>query len=373
MAEFRIPNSIFYGDGTAQHLCSIHGQRLLMVYDAPQIKEPVQKLLSATDIAVRTFYADPYCADIPQVKEGTKALMEFKPEWILAAGGHGAIDLAKLIRIFYQRPDLTIQDAIQGKAASIPLDKTKLIALPMYNTNGSEATCSAYLWDNYAIHQYEIRSIGLMPDITIIDPSLLFRSNGGQLAESVLSTFILAIEATTEAVLCGRFVRPLALEAISILSKTVLAHSSASADKATIMYAQCLSGIAFSNSSPGLGGILCRAAASFGTVSFGSLGAAILPAVIKLDKNPNKYTAAALAMGLDDAAALADAVTEYADLLGLPLTLNEMGINKNTFLKKLSKVSHSVLSLLPSDTTEEKETQKHIEQILRMAYSHKEI
>ena len=373
MAEFRIPNSILYGDDAAQQLCSIHGQRLLMVYDNPQIKEAVQNLLSATDIAIRMFYADPYCADIPQVKEGTKALMEFKPEWILAAGGHGAMDLAKLIRIFYQRPDISIQDAIQGKAANIPLDKTKLIALPLYNTNGGEATCSAYLWDASSMHQYEIRSIGLMPDITIIDPSLLFRSNGGQLAESVLSTFILAIEATTEAVLCGSFVRPLALEAISILSKTVLAHSSASADKATIMYAQCLSGIAFSNSSPGLGGILCRAAAYFGSASFGVLGAAILPAVIRLDKNPDKYIAAAHALGLTDATSLANAIIEYADLLGLPLTLSEMGINKNTFLKKLSKVSHSVMSLLPTDIAEDKDTQKHIEEILRMAYSHKEI
>ena len=372
MAEFRIPNSIFYGDGTAQHLCSIHGQRLLMVYDDPQIKEPVQKLLSATDIAVRTFYADPYCADIPQVKEGTKALMEFKPEWILAAGGHGAIDLAKLIRIFYQRPDITMQDAIQGKAVDIPLDKTKLIALPLHNTNGGEATCSAYVFDNSSMHQYEIRSIGLMPDITIIDTNMLSHPNGDQLAACVLSTFVLAIEASAD-MLSSSFVRPQALEAIRILSKSVLAHSSASADKAALLYAQCLSGIAHSNSSPGLASVLCRAAASFGSASFGVLGAAILPAVIRLDKNPNKYTAAALAMGLDDAAALADAVTEYADMLGLPLTLSELGINKNTFLKKLSKVSHSVLSLLPSDTTEEKETQKHIEEILRMAYSHKEI
>ena len=372
MAEFRIPNSILYGDGAAQQLCSIHGQRLLMVYDDPQIKEPVQKLLSATDIAVRTFYADPYCADIPQVKEGTKALMEFKPEWILAAGGHGAIDLAKLIRIFYQRPDLTIQDAIQGKAASIPLDKTKLIALPLYNTNGSEATCSAYLWDASSMHQYEIRSIGLMPDITIIDTNMLSHPNGDQLASCVLSTFILAIEASAD-MLSSSFVRPQALEAIRLLSKSVLAHSSASADKAALLYAQCLSGIAHSNSSLGLASVLCRAAAYFGSASFGVLGAAILPAVIRLDKNPDKYIAAAHALGLTDATSLANAIIEYADLLGLPLTLSEMGINKNTFLKKLSKVSHSVMSLLPTDIAEDKDTQKHIEEILRMAYSHKEI
>lgn len=372
MAEFRIPNSIIYGDGAAQQLSSIHGQRLLMVYDDPQIKEAVQSLLSAGDISVRTFYADPYCADIPQVKEGTKALMEFKPEWILAAGGHGAMDLAKLIRVFYQRPDITMQDAIQGKAADIPLDKTKLIALPLHNTNGGEATCSAYVFDNSSMHQYEIRNIGLMPDITIVDANMLPRPRGSQLAESVMSTFTLAIEASAD-LQAGSFVRPLALEAIRILSKSVLAHSSASADKATLLYAQCLSGMACSNSSPGLGSLLCRAATSFGPTSFGALGAAILPAVIKLDKTPHKYTAAANAMGLGDTASLADAVTEYADMLGLPMTLSEMGISKNTFLKKLSKVSHSIVSLLPAETTEEKGPQKHIEQILRMAYSHKEM
>ena len=372
MAEFRIPNSIIYGDGAARYLCSITGHRLLLVYDDPQIKNTVQKLLAPTGIAVRTFYADPYCADIPQTKEGTKALMEFKPEWILASGGHGAMDLAKLIRLFYQRPDISIQDAIQGKASDITLDKTKLIALPLYNTNGSEATCSAHVWDADAMQQSEIRNITFMPDITIIDPGVLFRPSGNQHAACVLSTFILAIEASADMQISS-FVRPQALEAISILSKSVLAHSSAIADKAALLYAQCLAGIAHSNSAPGLCSTLCRAAASFKFASFGALSAAIMPAVIRLDKNPNKYISAANAMGLSDAASLADAVTEYADMLGLPLTLSETGVSKNVFLKKLSKVSHSVLSLLPDDAAEEKEPQKHIEKILRMAYSNKEL
>ena len=371
MAEFRIPNRILYGNGTAQQLCSLSGHRLLMVYDDPQITQSVQKLLSSTGIAVRTLYADPYCADIPQVNEGTKALMEFKPEWILAAGGHGAIDLAKLIRVFYQRPDLTIQDAVEGKALDIPLDKTQLIALPLYNTNGGEATCSAYIWDAATMQQIKISNAWLMPDITILDPAMLFRPKGNEHASCVLSTFLLAIEASAD-LQSRSFVKPLALEAINILSKNVLAYSSASADKAPLLYAQCLAGIAYSNSTPGLGSILCRAAAFFGLVSFGILSAAILPAVIRLDKKPDKYTAAATALGLSDATALSDAVTEYADMLGLPLKLSEMGLNKNTFLKKLSKVSHGVLSLLPDNAIEEKEPQKHIEQILRMAYSHKE-
>ena len=372
MADFRIPNRIIYGKGAVNELCSISCHRMLIVYDDPQVNQTVQKLLCSSDITVRTFYADPYGADIPQVKEGTKALMEFKPDWILAAGGHGAMDLAKLIRIFYQRPDLAVHDEIQDKAAEISLDKTRFIALPLYNTNGHEATDSAYVWDFSAMRQKEIRNSELLPDITIIDPEMVSSPDSQQLAVSVLSTLVLAIEASAD-MQTGSFVRPMALEAISILSKSVPAHSSAFADNASPLYAQCLAGIAHSNSSPGLGSILCRAAASFKHTSLGILGAAIMPAVIKSDRNPRKYFAAACAMGLDDVSVLADTITEYADMFGLPLTLSEMGVSKNLFLKKLSRVAHGVLPLLPSDIAEQKEPQKHIEQILRMAYSHKEL
>ncbi|MBR5292852.1 MAG: iron-containing alcohol dehydrogenase [Clostridia bacterium] len=372
MADFRIPNRIIYGKGAVNELCSISCHRMLIVYDDPQVNQAVQKLLCSSDITVRTFYADPYGADIPQVKEGTKALMEFKPDWILAAGGYGAIDLAKLIRIFYQRPDLTVQDAIQDKATDIPLDKSKLIILPLFNTNGREATCSACVWDVVSMHQHEIRNINLMPDITIIDPEVLSLPKGERLAAGVLSTLVLSIDAASD-LSANSFVRPQALEAISLLSQSIPSHTSAYTDKASLLYAQCLAGIAHSNSIPGLSSILCSALASLKPASFGIWGAAILPAVIRLDKNPGKYLAAAKAMELKDSASLADAVTEYADMLGLPLTLSEMGVNKNTFLKKLSKLSYSVLPLLPADIAEQKEPQKHIEQILRMAYSHKEL
>lgn len=372
MAEFRTPGRILYGEGAAEQLGRIRGQRLLLVYDNGGAAELAQKFLSPSGIAVRYFEADPDCADMSGVLDGTKALMEFKPDWVLAAGGHGAMDLAKLIRIFYQQPDLSFEDATNGKAADIPLSKTRLIALPSYNTNGSEVSCTAYLADRASCMQAEISCSASMPDIAVIDPVMPSCSNDRQEALCVISAFTLAIEASAHESR-GSFTRPLALEAIRTIAGSVPAHSSVPAKPAPLLYSQCLAGIAYANSSHGLCSSLYRAAAlHFGIRSLGAMSAACLPWIIRQDRRQKRYLSAAEAMGLKDAAALADAVEEYADMLGLPLTLREMGVNKNAFLKNLSKISHRALPFLPSDALPEKEPQKHIEQILRAAYFAKE-
>lgn len=368
MAEFRIPGKILYSDNAAEYLSSIKGERLLLVYDDPAGKAAALKHLKPSGIEIRIFEAAPDHADAPHIAEGTKALMEFKPDWILAAGGHSAMDTAKLIRIFYQRPDLTPDDAIQGYAADISLDKTRLITLPLYNTNGGEVTGSAFFTDTKSEIECGIFNPALMPDISIIDPAISSFSDSDREALCILSTFVLAIEASTCKDCC--FSRPMALEAIAVLTGTVPAHASAPHSPAGLLYAQCLAGMASANSPYGLCSTLYRVCApALGSPSLGGLGAVLLPRIIRMDRHQEMYLAAAHTMGLSDAASLADAVQEYADMLGLPLTLNEMGISKNSLLKKLSKLSHKAVSLLPNQPEDDKETQKHIEQILRSAYS----
>lgn len=372
MTEFRIPTRIVYGQGSAALLASIGGQRLLLVYDNSGVADMAMEQLSLSPITVRRFKADNRYTCEAEVMEGAKALMEFKPDWILAAGGHGAMDLAKLIRIFYQRPELSMDDVLNGSAADIEISKTRLITLPLLNTNGGEAACTAHLADIVMGYESEVRCFGLIPDIAIIDPGTLIYSSERDEAQSVLSTLVLAIEASLDESTAS-FVRPMALEAMRIIFQSVLAHFSAPSQRHPLLYAQCLAGIACSNSSAGLSSTLARATAlTFGTVSFGELAAVYLPSVIRLDKEQSRYLPAAEAMGLNDGASLASVVEEYADMLGLPLSLKEMGAARNAFLKKLSKIAHRVLSTASTGVLPEKEPQKIIEQILRSAYSPQE-
>ena len=368
MAEFRTPGRILYGEGAAELLSRLNGQRMLLVYDSSDAGELAQKLLSPSGISIRPFEAGADFADMPKVLDGTKALMEYKPDWVLAAGGHGAMDLAKLIRIFYQRPELTFADAINGKASDTFLSKTRLIALPTYDTEGGEVSSAAYLADPTTCRQAEINCAASMPDITVIDPLLTSCANDRQEALCVISTFALAIEAAANESCCS-FARPLALEALRSIAGSVPVHSALPPRPAPLLYAQCLAGMAHANSAPGLCSALYRATSpEFGVVSLGAMSAACLPHIIRQDRRQKKYLPAAEAIGLKDAAALADAVEEYADMLGLPLTLRELGVNKNTFLKNLSRISHKAMPYLPAHALPEKEPQKHIEQILRGAY-----
>ncbi len=372
MAEFRIPNRILYGEGSANYLGNIQGQRLLLVCDNPAAEQSVLQYLTPGGMTIRTVYANADHINEQQVLDGAKALMEFKPDWVAAAGGHGAIDLAKLIRIFYQRPDITIDDIIQGRAADIPLSKTKLIALPLYNTIGKEATDTACLCDAMQGWEHEIHNPCLMPDITVLDPDLLRCSSDRQEALCIMSSFVLAVESVS-APDADSFSRPVAIEALRIMANNVPAHSAVSPNLPQLLYAQCLAGIAYANSTPGLCSILCRASAvCFGSVSFGTLGAIYLPQIIRMDNQADKYLPAAHAMGLDSPAYLAEMMQEYADILGLPLHLKEMGVSKNTFLKMLSKISHRATSVFSHPHPKDSETQKNIEQILRSAYFSKE-
>ena len=147
MAEFRIPIRILYGDGTLEHISGLRGDRMLLVHDCEAACRIAQKQARRTGMHIRVFSVPEGPVDGPTVLEGAKALMEFKPGWIIAIGGHAAMDCAKLMRIFYERPDLTPDDLVRSDIPRMKLGRTRLIAVPTLGSNGGEATGYAALWN----------------------------------------------------------------------------------------------------------------------------------------------------------------------------------------------------------------------------------
>ena len=146
MAEFRIPIRILYGDGTLEHISGLRGDRMLLVHDCEAACRIAQKQARRTGMHIRVFSVPEGPVDGPTVLEGAKALMEFKPGWIIAIGGHAAMDCAKLMRIFYERPDLTPDDLVRSDIPRMKLGRTRLIAVPVLGSNGGEATGYAAPW-----------------------------------------------------------------------------------------------------------------------------------------------------------------------------------------------------------------------------------
>lgn len=372
MAEFRIPIRILYGNGTLEHISGLRGDRMLLVHDCEAACRIAQKQARHTGMHIRVFSVPEGPVDGPTVLEGAKALMEFKPGWIIAIGGHAAMDCAKLMRIFYERPDLTPDDLVRSDIPRMKLGRTRLIAVPTLGSNGGEATGYAALWNPRECLEQVIYCPGLMPHAAIIDPLLLNALPHTHTGEAVLSALALSVEAAVSPE-GSFFSRPFAMQAMHTIISSTIAFSCLPFPSEPLLNAQILSGIAHYNASPGLCSAMVHGSTGlFGCVSFGTLCAVYLPAIIRRSTGQYSegYAAIASELGLKDTPeALAALIEEYADMLGLPLKLCELERDKNAFLKKLPRLTArvaqcgEVAQIIPDDT------QKKVEELFRHAYS----
>ncbi len=371
MAEFRIPIRILYGNGTLEHISGLRGDRMLLVHDCEAACGIARRQAARTGMHIRVFGVPEGPVGRTAVLEGTKALMEFKPGWIIAIGGCAAMDCAKLMRIFYERPDLAPEDLARSDIPRMKLGRTRLIAVPTLGSNGGEATGYAALWDPGEGLEQVIYCPGLMPHAAIIDPALLNALPRAHVGEAVLSALALSVEAAISPE-GSFFSRPFAMQAMHTVIDSTVAFSCLPFPSEPLLNAQILSGIAHYNASPGLCSAMAHGSMGlFGCASFGALCAAYLPAIIRGAEGRCAEGCAAIAseLGLKGTPeALAELIEEYADMLGLPLKLCELERDKNAFLKKLPRLAArvaqcgEVAKLIPDDT------QKKVEELFRRAY-----
>lgn len=125
MHSFDIKTKIYYGDGALDRLTQIPYKKVMIITDPFVVQSGmVMMITSRLDEAKIEFEVfkdvvpDP---PIDKVVAGVKAVMDYKPEAIVAVGGGSAIDSAKAIREFASR--------VGG------LDNIALIAVPTTSRN----------------------------------------------------------------------------------------------------------------------------------------------------------------------------------------------------------------------------------------------
>ena len=107
MHSFDIKTKIYYGDGALDRLTQIPYKKVMIITDPFVVQSGmVMMITSRLDEAKIEFEVfkdvvpDP---PIDKVVAGVKAVMDYKPEAIVAVGGGSAIDSAKAIREFASR------------------------------------------------------------------------------------------------------------------------------------------------------------------------------------------------------------------------------------------------------------------------------
>lgn len=112
-----------------------------------------------------------------EARNGTKRLLDVKPDVIIAIGGGSVMDMAKLIRHYA---------AVQG--ISVPL-----WAIPTTAGTGAEATHFAVVYKNGVKHSME--ADGILPDVAILYPPFTYGNNAYLTACTGFDALAQAIEA----------------------------------------------------------------------------------------------------------------------------------------------------------------------------------
>ncbi|MBX9695551.1 MAG: iron-containing alcohol dehydrogenase, partial [Cyanobacteria bacterium] len=117
--------------------------------------------------------------DFSTVQKAVSMMRKSQPDTIIALGGGSVLDAAKIMRLFYDWPDLKLSDVatpfldFRQRVVRFPAGQsTQLVAIPTTSGTGSEVTPFAVLKDSENHTKFSLVDESLLPDIAILDAQL---------------------------------------------------------------------------------------------------------------------------------------------------------------------------------------------------------
>lgn len=383
MWYFQAPQVIF-GDGALSHLETIRGSRMTIVTDATLLRlgyvDRVRAALEPVGMQVSVYAEVEPDPSLDSVRRGADAMLEFRPDWILALGGGSVMDAAKAMWVLYERPDLQ-PDAINPIETLGLRQKARLIAVPTTAGTGSEATWAVVLTD-----PAERRKLGLgnredLPDLAILDPEMVMQLPARLTADTGLDALVHAIEGYTTTFhndfsdgLCMR-----AAQLIFAYLPRAYHHGSDVEARTHLQNAAAIAGMGFGNSMAGLAHGLGHALGGVFQVPHGRAVALFLPYTIEycLGGEPGSTRYMGLARCLDLPAgseaeagrALVQAFRQLSEQVAQPCTLRACGIDAADFEREIEVLVDNALNDSQTIMSSRVPDSDDLRRLLRAAFS----
>lgn len=377
MQWFKVPNKIYFEKNSIEYLSEMENcNRIVIVADKMMeqlgyIDVVIEQLRNrANDVSIQVFSDVEPDPDITTVERGAELMKNFKPDTIIALGGGSPMDAAKIMWLFYERPDIDFKDLYQKfidirkrafKYGSLG-EKAKFIAIPTTSGTGSEVTPFAVISDKKANKKYPLADYALTPTIAILDPQFVEALPGKVAAYTGLDVLTHAIEAYVS-ILANDITDGLALHAIKLVFDN-LENSVKNADpvaREKMHNASLMAGMSFANAFLGINHSLAHKMGGVFHTTHGLANAILLPYVIKYNgtkpsklstwpkyetyKADKRYQDIAKHIGLkadtpeQGVDALIKAVNELRISCGVEGTFKETGIQEADFMKQYQNIA----------------------------------
>ena len=252
MARFTLPRDLYHGKGALEALKTFEGKRAMVCVGGGSMKrfgflDRAVDYLKEAGMEVQLFEGIESDPSVETVMRGAKAMEEFQPDWIVAMGGGSPIDAAKAMWIKYEYPDITFEEMC--KVFGMPKLRKKAHFCAISSTSGTatEVTAFAVITDYEKGIKYPLADFEITPDVAIVDPDLAETMPQKLVAHTGMDAMTHAIEAYVSTANCD-FTDPLALYAIRMIQADLVdSYNGDMANRDSMLFAQCLAGMAFSN------------------------------------------------------------------------------------------------------------------------------
>jgi len=372
--DFSSPPLIRFGSGTFNQLGSLMrglGRRAFIVTGARSLRlsGTYDRLISQlTKEGIEYFIYDRVTGepDISMVEQGVLLAKQHHTEFIVGIGGGSVLDTAKAIAGLFTNPG-SVMDYLEGVGKGYQLVNPSLpwIAIPTTAGTGAEVTRNAVICSRQAHFKKSIRSIHLLPRITLVDPELTLSLPPHLTAWCGMDALTQLIEAYV-----SKKAQPLpdalALYGISLLADNLLVayrngHDLEAREKVAL--ASLLSGLVLANAGLGAAHGLASALGAYYEIPHGLLCAILLPQVMELNLNSSLERYARLGEALTGTRDYKDQleaansglrfIRKLLEALDIPPNLRDFNISKETVPHLARAAFGSSMSGNPRDLDEE--------------------
>ncbi|MCP1266984.1 1-propanol dehydrogenase PduQ [Aeromonas hydrophila] len=310
MSEFLLKPRIRFGQDALSALAEVPAHQALLVTDQMMVKvglaDRVTQILRQRGIPFQSWddvVADP---DITTVVRGMKLMDSCYPDLVIALGGGSVIDAAKAVMF-----------ALAQTRPNLGRERPCFVAIPTTSGTGSEVTSFSVV--KARSEKLVLVDPSLLPDIAILDPSLVASVPPAITADTGMDVLCHALEAYVSRA-ASDFSDALAEKVVQQVFRYLPAcwrdgHDLLAREK--MHNASCMAGMAFTNASLGITHSLAHALGGVFRVPHGRANALLMAQVVAWNADHD---------GLCDTQA-AHKYARLAHLLDLPANTPREGVN----------------------------------------------
>lgn len=305
MQWFKLPSKIYFEKNSLLYLEKMENvERVMIVCDPGMVQfgyaDTVREVLArrSNDVKIEVFSDVEPNPSTNTVYAGTKMMVDFKPDTVIALGGGSAMDAAKGMWMFYEHPDTSFFGAKQKfldiRKRTYKIDKpetTQFVCIPTTSGTGSEVTPFAVITDSETHVKYPLADYALTPDVAIVDPQFVLSVPASVTADTGMDVLTHAIESYVS-VMASDYTRGLSLQAIRLVFD-YLEKSTHTADmeaREKMHNASTMAGMAFANAFLGISHSIAHKIGGEYGIPHGRTNAILLPHVIRYNaKDPQKH------------------------------------------------------------------------------------